>query len=678
MKAGHRLVAEVPFAVIPLDKGYANRGLRIDLATNEIRTFPVTQRMKDLWVGGKGLDLWLMFQEVGRETRWDSPENPICMSPGPLAGTTSFPGSGKTLVTSLSPMTGSVIDCNVGGYFGPLFKFCGFDALVLVGKAPEETLVVLDAVRGRITIERAPLESIDAHLLSEELTEMYAADGFDKRHISVVSAGRGAQHTRMGVLNFSFYDWRKKTTRIKQAGRGGIGRVFRDKRLKALVVRNRGINPAWSVAESPVARLVRPTSPTDVSDAAGRAAIRTAIEKWRSDPEYVIDMLREVQAHFGHLPRTALEEITRATCVPEAYLYHIATFLEGFALEPLGERVIQVCTGTTCQALGAADLLAAFAGALGVKAGETTPDRGATLLAGGPCLGACHLAPLVRVNDRIYGRVAPEDVAALIAGKAPRAARELSGADLEIVREEAAAFETRSRSLLALCTGRKTPAGSAGKSAEAAKGEPAAKNATGAKTASQPATMVTGYVQRPGMVAVQPGMTLRALIEAAGGLRAGRAFQAAQVGGPSGVFLGPDRLDQPLDAATLAPAGTLTGPARVVVLDDSARVLDLVRHHARFLLAQACGKCTPCREGLLQIAGALDRLSAGAGDEVTFITDICASMESASFCPFGVHAQTPFRSALEVFHGLMPADDPGKRRPKSGAEQRAQPGAGAR
>ena len=236
MKAAHRTVVEVPFEVTALEKGYANRGLRIDLTQNEIRVFPVTQSMKDLWVGGKGLDLWLMFQEVGKETRWDSPENPICFSPGPLAGTTSFPGSGKTLVTSLSPMTGSVVDCNVGGYFGPLFKFCGLDALVVVGKAPEETIVVIDAVRGRITIERAPLESIDAHLLAEELTEMYADDGLDKRNISVVCAGRGAQYTRMGVLNFSFYDWRKKTARIKQAGRGGIGRVFRDKGLKALVV----------------------------------------------------------------------------------------------------------------------------------------------------------------------------------------------------------------------------------------------------------------------------------------------------------------------------------------------------------------------------------------------------------------------------------------------------------
>ncbi|MFH1143521.1 MAG: aldehyde ferredoxin oxidoreductase N-terminal domain-containing protein, partial [Candidatus Eisenbacteria bacterium] len=542
MKRSHTLIAEVPFEVTALSKGYADRGLRVDLTRNEIRTFPVTQQMKDLWVGGKGFDLWLMFQEITGETRWDSPENPICMSPGPLAGTTSFPGSGKTLVTSLSPMTGSVMDCNVGGYFGPLLKFCGFDALVLIGKAPAETIVVIDAPRGRITIERAPLESIDAHLLAEELTEIYADDGLDKRNISIVCAGRGAQHTRMGVLNFSFYDWRKKGTRIKQAGRGGIGRVFRDKQMKAVVVRNRGINPAWSVAENKVAHLVTPKNVTDIRDAEGRAAIRGTIQKWSGDPERVIDMLREIQAHFGHLPRTALEQITRETCVPEAYLYHIATFLPGFSLEPWGAKTIQVCTGTTCSAMGASGILAACERVLGVRAGETTADRKTTLLDGGPCLGACHLAPLVRIGTEVYGRVTPEDVEALLAGRTPGGAQRLCGDDLAMVHDEGAAFEARSRALLAICTGRRTPGGSAA----------AAKDGS--------STMITGLVAHPGAVAIAPGMTLAAAIEAAGGMRGGAKFQAAHAGGPSGVWLGPESLARPLDAATLKPTGTMTGP----------------------------------------------------------------------------------------------------------------------
>jgi len=225
MRDAHELIVEVPYEISPLEKGYSNKILRIDLDKNEIKILPVTQQMKDLWVGGKGFDLWITFNEITKDTKWDSPENPICFSPGPLSGTTSFPGSGKTIVTAISPATNSIMDSNVGGYFGPFLKFSGFDSLEIIGKAKDETIILIDAVHKKISIEKAPLEPIDSHVLAEELTEMYADDVEDRRNIAVVSSGRGATHTRMGLLNFSFYDWRRKLPRLKQAGRGGIGTV---------------------------------------------------------------------------------------------------------------------------------------------------------------------------------------------------------------------------------------------------------------------------------------------------------------------------------------------------------------------------------------------------------------------------------------------------------------------
>ena len=235
MREAHKIIKQVNLEVTPIERGYANRTLRIDLDTNEISTHPVDEQMKELWTGGKGFDLWLMLQEIDKDTTWDDPRNPICIASGPLGGTTSFPGSGKSLVTTLSPLTGIIIDSNVGGYFGPYFKFAGFDALVLTGQAKEQSLVLVDAVKQIITIETCPLESVDSHLVAEELTAMYADDELDRRNISVVSAGAGADHTRMGVLNVSFYDWRRRVARLKQAGRGGVGTVFRKKKLKALL-----------------------------------------------------------------------------------------------------------------------------------------------------------------------------------------------------------------------------------------------------------------------------------------------------------------------------------------------------------------------------------------------------------------------------------------------------------
>ncbi len=317
MHSKHEVVARLSYEPSEIQKGYNDRFVRIDLGAKTIETKPVTEQMKKLWIGGKGFDLWLTFLEITPDTRWDSPENPICFSPGPLGGTASFPGTGKTLVTAISPMTHSMMDSNVGGYFGPYLKFAGFDALKIVGKAEEEVIIVIDSTSNRITIEAAPLESIDSHLVAEELTEMYADDEVDKRNIAVVSAGRAADHIRMGLLNFSFYDWRRKVPRLKQAGRGGIGTVFRNKKIKAIVIKNQKFVPSWQVSESKAAqRFVQ--KPTD-EPSADIETIRGIILKWNRDPEFVIEMMQDIQEHERYISRVAIDELTSATGASRAF-----------------------------------------------------------------------------------------------------------------------------------------------------------------------------------------------------------------------------------------------------------------------------------------------------------------------------------------------------------------------
>jgi len=80
LQKAHEISGEFNFEIVELEKGYANRTLRIDLDKNEIKSLPVTQQMKDLWVGGKGFDLWLMFHEINKNTKWTNHENPICFS----------------------------------------------------------------------------------------------------------------------------------------------------------------------------------------------------------------------------------------------------------------------------------------------------------------------------------------------------------------------------------------------------------------------------------------------------------------------------------------------------------------------------------------------------------------------------------------------------------------------
>lgn len=409
----HELLAEFHYKPQKLEHGYANRSLKIDLSNNKIELLPVTEEMKKLWVGGKGFGLWYMFQEINKDTKWDSPQNPIVFSPGPLSGTTSFPGAGKTIVTAISPMTHGIMDSNVGGYFGPYLKFSGFDALEIIGKASEEVIVYIDAVNYKVTIEKAPKESIDSHILAEELTFMYADDELDRRNIAVVSAGRGADHTNMGVLNFSFWDWRRDLPRLKQAGRGGIGTVFRNKKVKAIVAKNRQVDPSWLVEESKVAHKTRPSEDTTTISGEEITAIHEIIKKWNTDPEYAIEMMQDIQEKFYHVSEAAINILVKEIKTPKAQLYHIATFYSSLSLDKKGATTIQICKGTACHVKGSGKLLERFEQLLGIKEGETTKDKKYTLEAVA-CLGACSIAPVVKIGDKVIGNVQVKDCEKLL------------------------------------------------------------------------------------------------------------------------------------------------------------------------------------------------------------------------------------------------------------------------
>ena len=218
-----------------IKKGYANQFLCIDISDLDISFKQVTEEIKSTFVGGKGFDLWLLWNAVKKTTKWNDPENAICIASGPMGGTPTFPGSGKSIVTTISPTTESVMDSNVGGYFGPYLKFSGFDALEIKGKSSKDVLIFIDGIDQKIQIFEAVELSDESYDLSAILTEQFGKG--KPRNISVVSTGPGAKHTLIGCLNFTWYDSKRKRVRYKQAGRGGIGSVFADKGIKAIVAR---------------------------------------------------------------------------------------------------------------------------------------------------------------------------------------------------------------------------------------------------------------------------------------------------------------------------------------------------------------------------------------------------------------------------------------------------------
>jgi aldehyde:ferredoxin oxidoreductase len=232
--------AEFTYGIGKVEKGYNNRTLHIDLSNMRISSKPVSQDMKDKFTGGRGFNLWLLWNALpkNRIVKWDDPENEVCIACGPLGGIPVFPGSGKSIAVSISPLTGSVIDSNVGGYFGPYLKFAGWDALEVQRKAKSEVIIFIDGDAGRVHVEQAQHLPSETHSLVEILAEKYG--GGSPQSISVVSSGPGAEHTLFGCLNFSWYDAGRKIHRYKQAGRGGIGTVLRNKKVKAIVVKYSG------------------------------------------------------------------------------------------------------------------------------------------------------------------------------------------------------------------------------------------------------------------------------------------------------------------------------------------------------------------------------------------------------------------------------------------------------
>ncbi len=240
-KENLKVLKQYKYTWAPIDKGYNNRTLYVNVGDGTISEKPVTQLMKDKFIGGKGFGLKLLWDGTRPETKWNDPDNEIVIAGGPVCGITQYSGTGKSIVVSISPQTDSIMDSNVGGFFGPFSKFCGFDAVEVQGKADKDVIILLDEAREVVEIMEAPEGTSDSHILAEQLTERFAENDKDKVNVAVVSAGTAAEHTLIGMLNFSFYDVRRRVVRLKQAGRGGIGTVLRDKKIKAIVAKTKGV-----------------------------------------------------------------------------------------------------------------------------------------------------------------------------------------------------------------------------------------------------------------------------------------------------------------------------------------------------------------------------------------------------------------------------------------------------
>lgn len=137
--------------------------------------------------------------------------------------------------------------------------------------------------------------------------------------------------------------------------------------------------------------------------------LMAVIEAHKNQEGAVIPVLHEAQDIYGYLPIEVQEMISEGLDVPLAEIYGIVTFYTQFTINPKGKYKIGVCLGTACYVKGSGDILEKVKELLGIDVGECTPD-GLFSIDATRCIGACGLAPVMTVNDDVYGRLLPDDV----------------------------------------------------------------------------------------------------------------------------------------------------------------------------------------------------------------------------------------------------------------------------
>ncbi|HEY3311009.1 MAG TPA: aldehyde ferredoxin oxidoreductase family protein [Anaerolineales bacterium] len=199
--------------------GWNGRILEIDLTTQTHKTYPLDMEMAQLFIGGRGLGARLLWDLVGPQVEPLSPENVLIFTNGPLTAT-GYQTSNRFSVTTKSPLTGTVLDANSGGYWGMQFKKTGFDALIVRGKAPKPVWIEIKGSEVSIH-DASDLWGMRVYALTERL-------GQDNNKRNVLCIGPAGENlSRIAAI---------MNDRERAMARGGPGAVMGSKNLKAIVV----------------------------------------------------------------------------------------------------------------------------------------------------------------------------------------------------------------------------------------------------------------------------------------------------------------------------------------------------------------------------------------------------------------------------------------------------------
>jgi NADH-quinone oxidoreductase subunit E len=156
-------------------------------------------------------------------------------------------------------------------------------------------------------------------------------------------------------------------------------------------------------------------SPREVQDNI-TGKVEEILKSYKGKKEELIPILQQTQQAFGYLPAVAMKHIADFVKVPESTTYGVATFYAQFKFVPVGRNMIKVCRGTGCYVKGSPRILEELEKLLNIKDGGTTPDMEYSLETVA-CFGSCALAPVVVLNDKVYGRITKDKVKKILEHK---------------------------------------------------------------------------------------------------------------------------------------------------------------------------------------------------------------------------------------------------------------------
>jgi bidirectional [NiFe] hydrogenase diaphorase subunit len=163
---------------------------------------------------------------------------------------------------------------------------------------------------------------------------------------------------------------------------------------------------------------------------------------------------------------------------------------------------------------------------------------------------------------------------------------------------------------------------------------------------------LAGKIERTGLIEVPMGLSLREIIfDIGGGIPGGRAFKAAQTGGPSGGCIPAEHLDLPVDYESLQKVGSIMGSGGLIVMDDTSCMVDVAKFFVEFCRHESCGKCVPCRAGTVQMHRLLEKITRGEGTagDLERLEQLCTLLKETSLCGLGQTAPNPVVSTLRYF-----------------------------